>query len=105
MFPEPEEIAASTRITRVLSPPVDGSEKDGSIDGSEVNEVKIWRMSLRGEPVGFGKKKEKKKGKSQKRAWTVLWKISFGRISPQRGDARVKFHSRTVPFQTSSTVK
>lgn len=79
------KIAAPTRIT-VLSHR--RWQRDGrSIDGSEANEVKIWRMSPDGEPVGSGK--------GGKKIMHGLRQFHGKNIFP------TKFHRRNVTIQIS----
>jgi hypothetical protein len=61
---------------------VDGSERDGrSLDGSEANEVKIWRMSLHGRKIllDLKKKKRKEEAESGKRCDNFTKNLLFGR--------------------------
>lgn len=52
MFPEQEKL----QLQRELRCSHRRWQRDGrSIDGSEANEVKIWRMSLDGETIGSRK--------------------------------------------------
>lgn len=104
MFPEQEKL----QLQRELRCSHRRWQRDGrSIDGSEANEVKIWRMSPDGEPVGSGKGGKKNNARSP----TISWKKYFSDgISPQRAETRLfKFHrdtslSLSIKLQTSRKI-